>query len=89
MVDEIHLFDSSFDPLLLSEDILEIQLFFLRTEDGDILQNQFLFTFPHEIRIGLTHFFLLFKPIQPPFSKEDKGEIEFQVMRISRIRFTS
>ena len=74
MVDEIHLLNSSLDPFLLSEDILEVQFLFLRPEDGDVLQNQFFLSFLYEICIGLTHFSLPFEiPPQPLFSKEDTG----------------
>ena len=72
MVDEIHLLNSSLDPFLLSKDILEVQFLLFRTEDGDVLQNQFLLSFLYEIRISLTHFFLLFQvsPTPLPFFKK-------------------
>ena len=61
MVDEIHLLNSSFNPFLLSKDILEVHFLVLRTKDRDVLQNQFLLSFLYKIRIGLTHFFLRFQ----------------------------
>ena len=89
VIDEVHLFNSGLNPFLLSKDILEVQSLLFRPEDRDVLQNQFFLSFFYEISIGLTHFFLLIQILQPSFSKERRGRIEFQATRISRIRLTN
>jgi hypothetical protein len=55
---EVHLFDSGFNPFLLSKHIFEEELVTLRPKEGDIFQDEFLFAFCNEVGIGFAHFFL-------------------------------
>jgi hypothetical protein len=56
---EIHLFESSPDPLLFSEHILEEKFAVLLTNQGDIFKNQDFLSSSNHVSIGFAHLQLL------------------------------